>query len=159
MKLNLTTRQREWCVGIIGAIGGANAVIFRKAVKLLDILELTDADKEVVGYVNDTRVFEGDLSSLKSRVGVDVESAWINGENGTQMQRPGDIFITARIPTGQKNWEDKEHLWLVDIVDGNLITMLKEQVAAFGWPRGFVGNKEWQREIIDLLDQLGIDGE
>lgn len=159
MKLNLTTRQREWCVEIIGAIGGANAKKFRKAVKLLDILELTDADKEVVGYVDDTMAFEGDLSSLKSRVGIDVESAWINSENGALMQRPGDVFITARILTGQRSWEDKEHLWLVDVVDGNLATMLKEQVAAFGWPQGFVGNREWQREIIDLLDQLGIDGE
>lgn len=159
MKLNLTTQQREWCVEIIGAIGGANAAIFRKAVKLLDILELTDADKGVVGYVDDTMVFEGDLSSLKSRAGIDIESAWINGEEGIETQRPGDVFITARILTGEKSWEDKEHLWLVDIADGNLAMMLKEQVAAFGWPRGFVGNKEWQREIIDLLDQLGIDGE
>ncbi len=50
MKLSLTTWQRINCVQIVAAIKGANAAVFRKASKLLDILELTDTEKKEVDF-------------------------------------------------------------------------------------------------------------
>ena len=99
------------------------------------------------------------ISVLKSRFGIDVESAWINNGEGPLMQRPGDVFVTARVATGQTSWEDKAHIWPLVIGDGNLAAMLKEQVAAFNWPQGLLALRETRTQIIDLLDQLGIDGE
>jgi hypothetical protein len=159
MKLNLSTWQRFYCANIVGAIGGANASTFRKAAKLLDVLELTDDDKKQVGYVDETAALECDLSALKSRVGLEVESAWISGDEGVLTQRPGDVFIAARVPTGQTSWEDKAHRWKIEVKDGNLATMLKEQTAAFSWPQGLLASRETRAQILDLLDQLGIDGE
>ncbi len=159
MKLSLTTWQRINCVNIVGAIGGADARTFRKAVKLLDLFEMTDEEKEQVGYVDGTAALECDLSALKSRIGLEVESAWLNGDNGVQTQRPEDVFITARIATGRTSWKDETYRWEVEIKEGNLVAMLKDQVVAFKWPQGNIGNSAWRAQILDLFDQLGIDGE
>lgn len=207
MKLELTTWQRVNCLNVIGSIGGADAKTFRKANKLLDILEMTDDEKEQVGYADNTTELKCDLSGLQSRFGIDVEGAWINvdvGEiaqqmeeifikatlsggvsfegnllslqshadieiesvwinvvDGVQTQRPGDVFIAARISTGQATWSDQnqEHRWEIEIKDGNLATMLKEQVATFKWQQGILAARKMRTQVIDLLDRLGIDEE
>lgn len=160
MNLNLTTWQRANCVIIISSIAGANAGMFRDAVKLLDILEMTDDEKNQVGFSDDAAELECDLTGLKSRFGIDIERVWIADGNGKKpVKRPGDVFIAARITTSQASWEDKAHVWPVEVVDGNLAAMLKEQVKVWKWPQGSIGAGELRVQIIDLLDQLGIDGE
>lgn len=161
MKLELTTWQRVNCINIIGSIGGANAAMFRKAVKLLDILEMTDDEKEQVGFVDDTAELECDLSGLKSRFGIDIKRVWIGGDDDSVPERrPGDVFIAAQLSIGQTSWSDQERRWAIEIADGDLMAMLKEQVAAYKWQRGVLAMREQRVQAEDLLDQLGIeDGE
>ena|SRR3990167_6646551 len=47
-KLSINTFQRVMLINIVGAIEG-NAAIVRKAVKLLEALDMTEAEKELVG--------------------------------------------------------------------------------------------------------------
>lgn len=49
MKLSLTTWQRINLCLILSSIEGKVSIV-RKASKLLDVLELSDAEKELVGY-------------------------------------------------------------------------------------------------------------
>lgn len=158
MKLNLTTWQRINCVNIVGLMAGANAAAFRKAVKLLDILEMSDEEKEQVGFVDDMAEFECDLSSLKARIGLDIERVWISDDNGgVPTRRPGDVFVAARMPTGQTSWSDQDRRWEIEIKDGNLAALLKEQVAVHRWQRGVLAVPEQQAQALDLFDQLGIE--
>ena len=50
MKLNITTWQRFLLLQIVGNAKG-NILRVRKAMKALDVLEMTDAEKKQVGYV------------------------------------------------------------------------------------------------------------
>ena len=50
MILNINTWQRVKLLDVVGNVKGPAAVV-RKAVKLLDLLEMSDADKEKVGVV------------------------------------------------------------------------------------------------------------
>jgi len=55
MLLKLTTWQRIQLESVVGAQKGPVATV-RKAIKLLDIVELTDAEKAAIGFkVNDLR--------------------------------------------------------------------------------------------------------
>lgn len=161
MKLELTTWQRINCVDIIGAISSTSAAAFRKAAKLLDILEMSDDEKERVGYVDEVATLKCDLSGLKSRFGIDITGAWIGSEEGAPQRRPGDIFIEAEVSTRERRrvWDNLEHRWSIEVKSKALAALLKESVEAFKWPEGWLSSKEWRGQIVDLYDRLGIEEE
>lgn len=104
MNLNLNTWQRVQLELLVGAVKGAASTV-RKAVKLLDVLEMSDAEKEEVGF---------------------------------------------RAVNGGFVWDKPDHLFEIEIRDGNLETFMRELVKQKeDWPAN--------RNAISLFDQLGIE--
>lgn len=106
MLLKLNTWQRVQLELLIGAAKGPASTI-RKAVKLLDCLEMNDAEKAQVGF---------------------------------------------RQEGGLIQWDNLEHVWTIEVKDGNLASFLRELVR---------GKTDWtvNRNVIGLFDQLGIQDE
>jgi len=104
MELQLNTWQRVQLELLVGGVKG-DASTVRKAVKLLDVLEMTDSEREQVGL----RFVEGGMV-----------------------------------------WDKPNHLFTVEIKDGNLEAFLRQLVKQKeDWPAN--------RHAIDLFDQLKID--
>lgn len=49
MKLEINTWQRVMLTAVVGQLRG-NVHLLRKAIKVLDILEMTDEEKQAIGY-------------------------------------------------------------------------------------------------------------
>jgi hypothetical protein len=104
MILNINTWQRIQLELLIGEVKGPAATV-RKAVKLLDVLEMSKDEKEAVGL--------------------------------RQVQ-------------GGMVWDEPDHLFSIEIKDGNLEVFLRELVKQKeDWPAN--------RHALDLIDQLGVD--
>lgn len=50
MSLTLDTSQRVRLTGLVGSMKGGTARLMRKAIKVLDVLELSEEEKERIGY-------------------------------------------------------------------------------------------------------------
>ena len=106
MLLKLNTWQRVQLEMLVGGAKGP-AATSRKAVKLLDILEMNDEEKAQVGFRQDGGIIQ---------------------------------------------WEDLEHVWDIEVKDGNLEAFLRELVR---------GKTDWtvNRNVVGIFDQLGIQDE
>jgi len=71
MKLDLNVWQLLNLIGIIGTVEGSVQNI-RKADKILDILELTDAEKEQIGYKFDATTGSITWTDYTIKFGVDI---------------------------------------------------------------------------------------